>query len=282
MHKLKPTARSVLLNAEIQSLDDDTADALERQFFNQLVLSNGTLKTTFANRLTDMDEMCTRQLADAGKPVTVLDVGVSSGVTTHEWSRSMAEAGIEFSLDAFDLCVDASILSAGDNFHVLRDSSGRPLQFEVFGRAVENTLGESWSRRIRRLVPVLALRAAHSLVSRNGGLRSEDVQLVTRYLRRGGPVRVFEYDLQNVDRLERDYTIIRAANILNLAYFDVSFIETCVRKLKGKLEDGGYLCVVRTHSDGSNHGSLVRRTGEEYSVVGRVGDGSEIENIVVG
>jgi hypothetical protein len=282
MRERKPTARTVLLSAEFRALDREAADALERRFFNQLVLSNGTLKTTFSDRLTDVDTMCIRHLSGIDKTVTLLDVGVSSGVTTHEWSETMEKAGFNYSIDAFDLCVDASILSAGEHFHILRDSSTRPLQFELFGRAIENTLGETLSRKARRFLPILALRCGHFFVSKIKGLRAQDVQLVTRHLRQDGPVNVFEYDLQDVDLLDRNYTMIRAANILNLAYFDRSFIQSCIQKLSGKLEEDGYLCVVRTHADGINHGSLFQKTAGRFHTVGRVGEGSEIEDIVVG
>ena len=271
----------VLDDAAIAELDADAADALEKRFFNQLVLANGTLKTTFARRLTDVDALCKDYLGAFGEPVRLLDVAVSSGVTTWEWMQALDAAGIDFELDAFDLCVDASIVSLGERLHVLCDSGGRPLQFEVAGRTIENTFGEDWGRRLRRAVPVAALRAWFALRSGSAGNRIP-VQLVTRHLREPGRVRVFEHDLQNIDALESRYVMIRAANILNLAYFDRRFLEKSIVGLASRLVDGGYLCIVRTHDDGTNHGTLFQRKHSGLEVVVRIGEGSEVEAEAVG
>lgn len=269
------------MDAAIADMDSDAADALEKRFFNQLVLANGTLKTTFARRLTDVDALCNEYLRALGEPVRLLDVAVSSGITTWEWVQALDAAGIDFELDAFDLCVDASIVSLGERLHVLCDSGGRPLQFEVSGRTIENTFGETWGRRLRRALPVTALRAWFALRSGSADSRTP-VQLVTRHLREPGRIRVFEHDLQNVRELESRYAMIRTANILNLAYFDRRFLEKSIADLASRLLGGGYLCIVRTHHDGSNHGTLFQRTEAGLKVVARIGDGSEVEAEALG
>jgi len=283
MNNERPTARSVLFDTPAANTSQVEIDNREKQFFNQLVLRNGTLKTTFAGRLHDLDRICNKYLESSDGGIQLLDVAVSSGVTTYEWTQALDAANIDYSMDAFDLCVDASIKSLSNNFHVLCDSSGYPLQFEFYGRSIENTLGETILRKLRRVLPVTLLRMSYRLKSsgRSNAVIGQSVQLVTHYLRHSNRIRVFEYDIKDIDELPKTYDMIRAANILNLAYFDENFLRASLSKLKGRLNDDGYLVVVRTHSDNSNHGTILRKENNRLVNVERVGNGSEVEALAL-
>ncbi len=278
----RPSARSVLLDVQDDSVSDEEIDGREKQFFNQLVLANGTLKTTFAGRLSDVNTAINGLLTELGREVRILDIAVSSGITTYEWARALDGAEVVYSMDAFDLCVDGVIYSREDTFNVLVDSDNRPLQFEVLGRVVENSFGESISRKLKRFVPVAALRVAHGIYRHLPGAYTQriPVKLVTRHLRKSKNIQVFEYDLESIEQLPRSYDVIRAANILNLAYFDTSFIKDAVLKVAARLNSGGYFCVVRTHSDASNHGTVFKKHSGGLRPILSIGSGSEIESIV--
>ena len=282
MDVLKPTARSVLVDPR-SDLNDDDLDELERRFFNQLVLTNGTLKTTYKNRLGDVDVVCSRLLHDMGRRARLLDIGVSSGVTTHEWVQSLVHDNIEFDLEAFDICVDASLVSFGNHFHALLDSSGRPLQFEFFGHAESNVFGESTARRLRRFFPVMFLRTYYIVATKllNGRKRSQTVRLVSRHLQDNPDVSVFEFDLADLHLLQGRYELIRAANILNLAYFDSEYLRTAISSIWSKLVNDGLFCVVRTNSQGENHGSIYRKGRDTFDRVVDIGTGSEIDHLVM-
>lgn len=281
MRNVKPTARAVLIDSHDEVSEKDV-DALERRFFNQLVLSNGTLKTTYTNRLPDVESACNSLLEKCQPVVRILDMGVSSGVTTHEWIQSLGQAQIEFKMDAFDLCMDASILSFSENFHILVDSAHRPLQFEVFGRAESNNLGKTLSRKIRRGIPVVALRIAFAISKLLPGVRARStaVKLVSHKLESAENVRVFEHDLSKIDELPGQYDMIRAANILNRAYFDSAFLADAISKVKGKLSTNGFFCVVRTDSDGTNNGTIYQLTHNTLHPVIQIGDGTEIDELI--
>src|SRR5205085_2939957 len=75
------TARRVLLNPGGVSAGEQAA--LEEGFFKGMCLPNGTHKTTSRGRLTDLDDRIGR-LLPAGVDTHLLDVGISSGVTTLE------------------------------------------------------------------------------------------------------------------------------------------------------------------------------------------------------
>jgi hypothetical protein len=76
------------------------------------------------------------------------------------------------------------------------------------------------------------------------------------------------------------FHVLRAANILNRTYFDDEQLRAGVATLRERLRPGGLLIVCRTHDDGANHGSIVKVTDEGWLVVGRIGDGSEIEDLI--
>ena len=281
MNKEKPTARAVLINTN-SGMSAGDIDELERRFFNQLVMANGTLKTTSVNRLPDVDSACGSLLANRNSSVRLLDVGISSGVTTHEWITTLNKQQVDFTMDAFDLTMDASIVSFSDNFHVLLDSSQRVLQFEFYGRAEANFLGESIARMTRRALPLLTLRLVFAICRRALARRARSikVKLVSHRLKEAPNVRVFEYDLSNIDKLTGKYDLIRAANILNLAYFDKAFLSKTISKIKAKLADDGLFCVVRTNSTGVNNGTIYRLSNGSLVPIRRFGDGSEIDPLV--
>src|ERR1035438_4568778 len=81
--KKRPTTEEVFFNDLPECPEQD---ALEAQFFQRVLLPNGTFKTTASRRLDDLNDFLLpylRQLAD--RPLRIMDVGASSGVSTVEW-----------------------------------------------------------------------------------------------------------------------------------------------------------------------------------------------------
>jgi hypothetical protein len=191
--------------------------------------------------------------------------------------------GIQYQLDGFDLCLDGYIHSVADWFHVLCDSAGNPLQFEVHGKAIGNHFGETLGSRLKRIVPVYLLRLAYAVARNHRGNEANrhSVRLATHRLRERENLRLFEFDIMRSRELDKRYDMIRAANILNLDYFSDEFLAAALQSLGECLDAGGMLCVVRTRSDGSNHGSLFEKAENGFNAVQRIGDGSEIEHIVL-
>lgn len=283
MSILKPTAREVLLKSGMADFTLEQKGTIEKRFFNQIKLANGTRKTTTVDRLTDVNQLCNRILKECTGDLELLDAGISSGVTTVEWMESLDDAGVQYHLDGFDLCLDGYIHSVTNWFHVLCDSVDIPLEFELFGSSVGNYFGETFFRRIKRVIPVVFLRSTYRAI-KIFGLGKKNVQpvrLVTHRLTESEKLRIFEFDISRAHELDKRYNMIRAANILNAEYFDREFLLDAVTKLVGRLVEGGFLCVVRTHADGSNHATVFQETRNRLDVVHRIGNGSEIEDIVI-
>src|SRR5947209_16147097 len=79
---------------------------LEDSFFKSLSLPNGTHKTTARARLTDVDQLTGELVSDRGA-VRLLDVGISSGVTTLELIDRLESQGLRVGGVGIDICVRA-------------------------------------------------------------------------------------------------------------------------------------------------------------------------------
>jgi hypothetical protein len=76
-------------------------------------------------------------------------------------------------------------------------------------------------------------------------------------------------------------SVVRAANILNRAYFSDTQLRQMLANLKRSLTAGGVLMVCRTGEGNRTAGTLFRLTDEgEFSVVERLNEGSELEDLV--
>jgi hypothetical protein len=109
----------------------------EARFFRSIRQSNGTYKTTYKNRLDDLNRLVAGLLPPC-RPLRLMDLAVSSGVTTLDWVDSLDRLGVEYTMTAGDLNIRAYFLALGRHLGVLVDGRGYPLQFEIFGRAVPN------------------------------------------------------------------------------------------------------------------------------------------------
>src|SRR5437588_7503673 len=113
-HVRIPTARELYTATPVDSAE--LQEILETQFFSSIRLKNGTYKFTYSRRLDDLNEL-TRKVIPPNRPLEVMDVAVSSGVSTLEWIADLNSAGIEHRMTAGDLTMTALLLSFGNNLH---------------------------------------------------------------------------------------------------------------------------------------------------------------------
>jgi len=254
---------------------------METSFFARLQLRNGTFKTTGDRRLDDLNELVA-QLLPRGRSLEILDTAVSSGITTLEWYEHLRGLGLQVHLSAGDLYCMAELLSWGRHFDLLVDDTGYVLQYETAGLAWRPwTTPGDW-------IPLYAVAV------RITALFFRLLKLLRRPVRR--PLRLFsprllavaDIDLFEDDLFEENpafaqkFDVIRAANILNIAYFPKERLELAIVRLAARLKTGGLLIVNRTNLEGVNHGSVFRLGPKRtFSVEGRVGDGSEIEELLL-
>lgn len=259
--------------------------ALEVAFFSSLKTGNDTFKKTDVRRFEEIDGLVAAELGKAfqGQTLELLDVGISSGTTTMELAEALEGAGLDFRITATDRSFAASILDGPLGSRALVEDSGHILQFEILGRPLR-----AWDRRLDRFTGRSILNAALRKVigkSAKEQAGNRPVELVSPRLRDQPSVTIAEDDIfTRTPAFERKFHFVRAANILNLDYFENDRISTGLGHLRAYLRGpGALLLLVRTDKvTGRNNGTLFR-LDEEYGfeIVRRFGEGSEVEDLVL-
>ena len=304
MSKEAPTVHEVFL-ASGTSVEEQYA--LERQFFTRLALTNGTFKTTYPNRLDDINEAFFPHLVRlADRPIRIMDVGASSGISTIEWHAYLSRSRIDCAVTGSDLMIYASLLTLRftSKAAALLDRNGNIIHFDLFniGWSPQSTRTTLHHHTLRTFLKQLVNRSlttlfrAATMIDGNpplvkaGGtalrqglvLKYQPIALLSRSFANNDRLRMIEDDLlaENNSKLCHAFDVIRAANILNLVYFPVPMIGRMLATLKQRLKDGGLLIVVRTDLNGKNNATIFRLSNNHLCVVDRFGNGSEIEPIV--
>jgi hypothetical protein len=270
-------------------------DRVESAFFSGLQLDNGTFKTTSAARLDQINSLVARFLP-RDRVVDVLDVGVSSGVTTADWSAQLRSDGIEHQIVATDLVMHARLLTLGRRIAVLWQQNGHPLAVQVGPVTLYlGYAGDSGPRGLLSRVLGPALSRLHAaIVNRRrwpheapprpwrAGVRSVD--LVSRHLVADASIRLVEDDVSFPREFGQSFDVCRAANLLNRAYFPDNTLAAMAINLVARLRDGGLLVVCRT-TDGDdgpiNQATVFRRSGPRLEVAERLNGGSEVEELLL-
>lgn len=257
----------------------------EREFFGSIRLGNGVNKTTCEHRLDDVNAFVAAAWKELDvAPREILDAGASSGISSREWADTLAADGYNTRIVASDIALNGRLVTLLPGLDVLVDRDGYILLRLVFGKILPQR--RSW---IDRVTGVALLRWLIDLIAgfRRGDLEKGGRPLMLVSASALGHPRVdfVEDDVlaPAPDSLRGRFDAIRAANILNHAYFGVDDLKRAVINLRERLAGAGsFLIVVRTWLGGSNHGTLFRlNDGGRFDVVARLGQGSEIEDIVL-
>ena len=289
-----PTLREALLSAEPR--DEKIQEELETRFFYSIKLKNGIRKYTYPHRLDDLNDLVNK-LLPPHSPLKVMDVAVSSGVNTLEWIDSLRGAGIDCHMVAGDLNVNTFLVSLGRHLHVLVDGAGYALQFDIFGKAIANPPGRR--RLALYFMPIFLMRMAlfmrfpamRKICLEKGdrhyvskyGIGCRQVKLVSRKLQWATDLDVIEDDILSDACKPGYFHVLRAANILNRKYFDDETLVAMLMNLRARLMAQGLLIVCLTDQHGHNDATVFRlNEAGEFEVAARLGDGSDIEGLVVG
>jgi hypothetical protein len=109
MSKKAPTAYDVFLAS---GRSDEEQCTLERKFFDRVALTNGTYKTTYPNRLDNVNEAFLPHVVKlANRPIRIMDVGASSGISTSEWYSYLSRSGIDCDVTGTDLTIYVSLVT---------------------------------------------------------------------------------------------------------------------------------------------------------------------------
>ncbi|WP_265518355.1 ATP-binding protein [Nitratireductor luteus] len=276
----------VMLTARRYFSDEGGVDPeAECAFFSSLRMRNGTFKLTRPSRFAAVEEGIRPIIRErAGSIRQVLDVGTSSGLTTVELADFLQAEGGSPRVIGTDLFIEAHLVEVSPRLHVLADDEGWPLQYELASRPLR-----AWIRRLDyftlTFVPLLVGRAVlrSRLYRKIAEGRSIPVRMQCRALADRN-IRLVENDiLVATPEFTGQFDLVRAANILNLGYFRTGQIRTAIANILSYCRGpGSLLLVVRTHGQ-HHHGSLFElQERGQVAVRMRIGEGSEIESLILG
>jgi hypothetical protein len=258
----------------------------EDLFFHSIECRNGTRKTTRHRRLDDLNALVL-SLLPTQRPLEIMDVAVSSGVSTAEWLVALEEAGIECHMLAGDAVVEAFLISFG-RLRALADKTGHLMQLDVGGKAVR--LPPPRRRdRLRYMPFIAAMKAAARLFDlgapgeqRRFGVTCRPLTLLSPSLRQFPHLRAVEDDILVNKGYTRRFHVLRAANILNRVYFDEPTLERMLLNLRARLLPGGLLIVCRTNEAGVNNATIFTlKEDGRFMTTARLNAGSEIAELVL-
>lgn len=283
-----PTARGIFLsekpNGSGQSED-------EFSFFSSIKLKNGVTKTTDRNRMREVDAWL-YEFLPKNEVQKVLDVAISSGITTVELCELFDAKKTAYQVTAMDSDITAFLLIFPDNKSVLTDKFGNPIHFEMGGKGFGYVKGTNVRHRIERAF--LKSRSSRFIksqlkndlettkkVTKKNGVEIHRIELVCREIRENPSINLLEDSIFS-EKIGEKYGIIRAANILNKGYFTDMQLTEALRQLRKRLETDGFLLICRTNIEGQNNATLFKLTKEnKFEPAGRFGEGSEIEDLVL-
>lgn len=250
---------------------------------------NKVYKTTSYDRFADVNPYLVQQLrTDRLSEVKILDIGVSSGVSTIELYDDLHAGGLSPAMVATDILVDAFLVSVLPWCYALVDPNGFPLRFDLpFGTMKPWVVRRDYRTGFaifRKLVNATFTSRANRILRNPDAKEAIKVKLITPRLLVNDCVNVYADDVRQYNgTLAHQFDFIRAANVLNSGYFSTVALSSILGNVRRYLRGpSAYLLVVRTHDDNHNHGTLFRLDdNSRFCMVRRFGQGSEIENLVL-
>jgi len=259
---------------------------VEAGFYGTLKMRNGTFKLTRASRFDEIEKVMGSALAErAARFRNILDIGVSTGITTAEFADFLSSTGAAADFVATDLYIDAYIVEPLRGVRILTDHDGWPMQYDIRGKVIR-----PWIRRLdyitlafipRTLARMYFQKQAADLISRG---KHRAVRLISPRLAKRTDIRMIEDDiLVRSPAFARSFDLVRAANILNRDYFSESSLGRAISNIHSYLRGpGAMFLITRTDSSSNNAGTLFELNDQlMFQVVERVGSGSEIEKWIV-
>jgi hypothetical protein len=286
---------------EAMRVDPERYGKVCAEAFNRLRMGNGVYKYTAPRRFDDVKDGVAAVLRERlpKGPLSVLDLGVSDGVTSVEWFAELVATWPDLRFTMSDWFDAAYVFRRdGDAWAGVLDAEMRPVQY--FGRGFVLTPTTPPGRRypvnravLRRLVETFepamldaarALRVEGDRVVAPPGWSVEKTPLICRAaldLVRSDPRATF-IRLSVLDPAPGRYRVVRAMNVLNRGYFSEADLKTAVGRVRDALDSGGVFLVGRNidEEDGRTTATAYVKTDRGFEVAARFHGGSELEPLV--
>lgn len=241
--------------------------------YRTLVMSNKTTKQTSKERFKELDNL-TLDLLEKKRNPKVLDVGISSGLTTFELFQLLDSQQKNFHLDATDKYPNIKLYKTWF-YSTIIDNQKKPISIYWGGLYLSNLM--SWKYFISKVL--------FKIISKFIIINPKKVIGVPLFysgfteLAEKNKVRFFDHDVLHPFQF-KNYDFIRVMNILNLSYFSEDQIQKAIVNLRSTLIEGGVLMVGRTFNK-KNHVSIYIKKGSKLVPKQHINNGSEINRIVI-
>lgn len=289
------TGTGVSLNL-LEVSDRPTRDEILRfeEITFSLCTSNGTTRRTFRHRMVDVDEVAFRLLRQNYRPDDELicqDRAASNCLTSTEWAEQILAVFPRAHFEASDrLLYLLRISLPGDRTYFV-EPGGEPLQYVGGPFVVCLYPREPYRYPFNHLVAAFAKWLFRRLSlpeiltdsAENKNYRIDKISCVhpeARSLTLRDPR--FTICERSVFQRTPCLDVLRTMNILNLAYFTRKQLVVGIQAASESLKPGGLWIVGRTlEKCQTNHVTFFRRTEKKWQVLERIGNGSEIEELVM-
>jgi hypothetical protein len=261
----------------------------------RLRTSNGTFRTSFPQRFVDLDAATLRWMSElfaSEAPIRIQDRAASHCLTSCDWAQRIFAAHFHAEFEASDLILYLYELSLASGETYIVEPGGEPLQYirppfvlSVRHREPRRYPLNMWlSARARRRFTRLGLPEGWQQSETGPGYRVRRISCVhprAAALAASDPRfqlrtrSVFEVTSQACD-------VLRTMNILNRAYFTEEQLASAANAVFDSVRVGGLWIVGRTwEEDFSNNATFFLRREDGWQVLGRIGSGSEIEQLAL-
>jgi hypothetical protein len=289
------TGSGVSLNlAEVS--DHPTRDEILRfeEISSRLCTSNGTTRATFRHRLVDVDDVAFHLLRRdyrADDELIVQDRAASSCLTSTEWAEQMLVAFPLAHFEASDRLLHLFRISLPGGKMYFVEPGGQPLQYVESPFVVCLYPREPYRYLLNHFVAGLAKWSFRRL-----SLPANLADSAASYKYRIDKISCVHPEARSLSQRDPRFTVcersvfqrtagldvLRTMNILNLAYFSKKQLVDGIHAASDSLKPGGLWIVGRTLEEShTNHVTFFRRTEKKWEVLQRIGNGSEIEELVM-
>ena len=239
--------------------------------FSFIRYGDKTSKHTSANRFFDLDNLVLKNLNDSDNKI--LDIGISSGITSFELYEKLIKSKKKFKLS---LC---------DKFSKFYYQSGF---FDIVYDHKKNKKNIYFLKILfdANLSPIFFISKFFyyfiSLFSNKSSNYREinllDIKILTKIEK--GEIEYFDLDIFN-SFLKQEYSFVRCMNVLNLSYFSEDKILVGIRNIFKLLRDEGHLIIGRTNDKGINNVSLYIKKKNKFKVLKKVNKGCDINHLIL-
>lgn len=272
-----------------------------------LLLPGGIFRTTYRGRFADLDAVTLARMPAAFAPseaLTIYDWGASTALTSAEWATPLLRSYPHLRFVASDInlhLIEAAQSSGGGAFifdqggaliQYLRGPFVIPYLWKDSPRYPVNRLlrwyGESQARNIPLArLPAAWLQQTGSADVTLAGWTFRQISLLhpaaQALAARDPRFQVIRHSI--FDAAAEPGHLVRTMNILNHQYFSPERLLAGIAAVYSSLREGGWWIVGRTTGttdegpQRKNNATILRKTGDRFVILERLGDGSEVEEL---